>query len=162
METITTGIDARAYLTGWLTMVTHMTVKDIHAVPDDKWNVVHGGCARPANELIADVVTNLRYTTAAVKGEPSDAYNHMGEVAEQMKDKSVAATLLVEAADMLAKAVTEATDEKLNSIEMAPWQMPTPVFTLVHISVSHIWYHDGQLNYIHGLCGDSNVHWMTE
>jgi hypothetical protein len=40
------------------------------------------------------------------------------------------------------------------------WQIPTPLFTLAHIAVSHLWYHDGQLNYIQALLGDEKVHWM--
>ena len=38
--------------------------------------------------------------------------------------------------------------------------MDAPVYMIAQIMVSHIWYHDGQLNYIQSLLGDEKVHWM--
>ena len=130
MSNTTQGVDARAYLAGWLQAVTGMTIADINAIPDEKWTEGHGGCTRPANALISDTVTMLKWTTAAAQGEESSA-------------------------------ITSASDEALNAVVNAPWGMPTPVFILAQIAVSHIWYHDGQLNYIQSLLGDGEVHWMV-
>ena len=155
------GVDARLYLTGWLQAVTGMTIADINAIPDDKWTATIGGCARPANDLLADVVTNLLWTTATVNGEESDAYNKMGELGVEFADKQVAVAAFAAASAALGDAVSAASDEALNRTAMAPWQMPTPVFTLATISVNHIWYHDGQFNFIQSLLGDEKVHWMA-
>ncbi|MDR3689341.1 MAG: hypothetical protein P4L46_08185 [Fimbriimonas sp.] len=161
MSTTVQGVDARAYLAGWLQMVTGMTIADINAIPDDKWTAPHGGCARTANALLADTVTNLLWTTATVKGEESDAYNGMDALAEKFADKAAGVAAFAEASAGLAAAITAADDEALNRTVMAPWQMPAPVFTLATISVNHVWYHDGQFNYIQGLLGDGEVHWMA-
>jgi hypothetical protein len=161
-ETTVAGVDGKAYLVGWLQMVTGMTVADIKAIPDDKWNECYGGCARCANELIGDTVANLKWTAGAVKGVESGAYDQMADYNEKCKDKQTAISLLTEASAELADALNAASDEHLNSTTMAPWQAPTPVFTLAMISVNHIWYHDGQLNYIQGMLGDEKVHWMGD
>jgi hypothetical protein len=57
-------------------------------------------------------------------------------------------------------ALRSASDETLAAEVVPAWQIPTPLFTLAHIAVSHLWYHDGQLNYIQALLGDEKVHWM--
>lgn len=154
------GVDARGYLTSWLGFVTGMTIKDIQAIPDEKWTATMGGCARPSNALLADTVTMLNWVTETVHGKESKAYESMDSLAAEFANKETAIAKFNEASAALVAAVKEASDERLNSTVMAPWQMPTPIFMLAHIAVSHIWYHDGQFNYVHCLLGDDKVHWM--
>lgn len=156
------GINARRYLTAWLGALTPMTVKDIRQIPNAKWTETFGGCTRPANELLADTITMLRWMTDTIEGKASDAYDRMAALTAAVADRDYGIAAFEEASDALAKAITDASDETLNSTIMAPWQMPTPMFMLAHIAVSHIWYHDGQFNYIHCLLGDSSIHWMTD
>lgn len=155
-----TGVDAKGYLAGWLNAVTGMTVADINAIPDDKWSETHGGCSRPCGMMLADTVTMLKWTTGALKGEESDAYTHMEALGETYADKATAVAGLTDASAALGAALGEASDEVLNSSVPAPWGMPTPIFMLAQIAANHIWYHDGQLNYVQTLLGDDKVHWM--
>ncbi len=160
MTTTIEGVYARGYLAGWLQGLTAMTSADINAIPDDKWTESFGGCSKSANMLMADTITNLRWTTAVLQGKESSAYNDMGSLAAQLADKGAAISALNEATGEFASALAAADDGILNSTVMAPWQMPTPVFMLAQIAVSHVWYHDGQLNYIQTLLGDDKIHWM--
>lgn len=160
MSTTIEGVDARGYLAGWLQAVTGMTIADINAIPDEKWTQSFGGCVRSANHLLADTVTNCMWTTAILKGENSSCYNDMEALGETFVDKAAGVDAFKTASDDLANAIRSASDEILNSVVNAPWGMPTPVMTLAHISVSHVWYHDGQFNYIQSLLGDEKVHWM--
>lgn len=137
-----------------------MTVADIQAIPDDKWTASHGGCSKPGNAIVADTVTNLRWTTGILKGESSDAYNHMGDTISEFADKNAAIVAFQEATAAFSEALKNASDETLNSVVTAPWQAQVPVMILAQISVSHVWYHDGQLNYIQTLLGDGEVHWQ--
>lgn len=162
MDTETTsGVDAKAYLSGWLQMVTGMTLADINAIPDDKWSETHGGCSKPCGAMIADAVTNMKWVTGALKGEESDAYSSMGALAETYSDKAAAVSGLSEASAAFGEALNAASDETLNSKVVAPWGQPVAVYSLAQISVNHVWYHDGQLNYIQTLLGDEKVHWMA-
>jgi len=160
MSTTIQGVDARGYLSGWLQAVTGMTIADIHAIPEEKWTQSFGGCVRSANYLLADTVTNCIWTTAVLKGETSSCYDDMEALGVTFADKAVAIAAFKTASDDLAEAIQSASDDILNSVVAAPWGMPTPVMTLAHISVSHVWYHDGQFNYIQSLLGDEKVHWM--
>ena len=162
MNTTAIGIDARGYLSGWLQAVTGMMVADINAIPDDQWSKNQGGCTRPAGALLADTITNLIWTTETMNGEESSAYNNMESLAVECADKSVAISKLNEATAAFAASLAAASEERLNSVVMAPWQMPTPMFMLATIAVNHIWYHDGQLNYLQCMLGDEKVHWMGD
>lgn len=163
MSMTTPGIDAREYLTGWLKGLVGMTIADIKAIPDDKWTATFGGCTRPANEIMADATNLLLWTTAALKGEQSEGgedYNR--DLASQIATKDAAIATFGKAAEEFEAALNAATIERLTTVVTPPWQMPAPLFGLAQIAVSHIWYHDGQLNYIQCLLGDEKIHWMGD
>lgn len=138
-----------------------MYVADIKAIPPDKLLVSPGGVARPANELTADTVGMLKWCTATLKGEtPAD--NYMDPAAAAALNTSDAMIdAMTESVDAFAAAFAQADDATLGKVVTAPWGMDTPIYMLVMIATSHIWYHDGQLNYIQALNGDGEVHWMA-
>jgi len=163
MNTTVEGIDARGYLIGWLKALTGMYTADINAVPEEQWTKTQGGCTRPANELTADAISLLIWTTNTIKGNsiPSEE-GAMKALTAEISTRHAAIAKLAEAVDDLASAVAGASDETLNKTVDAPWGMPTPLFMIAQIAASHIWYHDGQLNYIQCLHGDGKVHWMGD
>lgn len=163
MSSTMQGIDARGYLIGWAKGVTGMFAADINAIPDDKWTATFGGCTRPANELTADAISLLYWCTGALKGETAGGEGDgMKELTTACESKAVAIAKLMESSDAFCAALGAASDETLNSVVTPPWQMAAPLYILAQITVSHIWYHDGQLNYIHCLLGDSKIYWMPE
>lgn len=156
------GVDARAYLAGWLTGLVDMYTKDISALPADKWDATHGGCTRPASELTADAIALLDWTTDALKGNVRDDYgmDTIAAMKAKCSDPQAAAAQLASSADAFNSALAGASDEALNAMVTPPWKMDAPLYVIAQIAVSHIWYHDGQLNYIQALLGDGEVHWM--
>lgn len=158
------GIDARAYLVGWLNALTGMTSADIMATPADKWNETFGGCTRSAQDIVAETINLLHWCTEALKGNiietMEDAYP--ASTKEKCADQAAAVALFGEASAAMGAALTAASDDALSATVTPPWQMPAPLFMIAHIAVSHIWYHDGQLNYIQCLLGDEKVHWMGD
>jgi hypothetical protein len=162
MSTTMQGIDARGYLIGWMKGLTGMFSADINAIPDDKWTATFGGCTRPTNELVADAMSLLQWCTEALKGNiVSDSEGSMMKaLAAEISTKGAAVAKFAEVADEFVAALSQASDEALATEVMPPWQMPAPLFMLAQIAVSHVWYHDGQLNYIQCLLGDEKIHWM--
>ena len=162
MNTMTQGLDARKYLTGWLSGLVNMYTADINAIPEDKWTAGFGGCTRNAAELTADTIAMMNWVTNAIGGEigqlGEEQTAQLAKTHTETREKAAAA--LAMAADEFSAAVNGASDETLNSAVMAPWGMEAPLFSLAHIAVSHVWYHDGQLNYKQCLLGDEKVHWM--
>ncbi|MCB0826199.1 MAG: DinB family protein [Armatimonadetes bacterium] len=155
----TQGIDARAYLSGFTQAVTGMYCADINAIPEDKWTTAMGGCTRPASELTADALSLLSWVTNVLNG---------GEPGEMNQDNDACATkagsiaAVQKGMENFNTALAGASDELLNTTVTAPFGMEMPVFAIAQIAVSHVWYHDGQLNYIQSLLGDDKVHWMGD
>jgi len=160
MSTTMEGIDARGYLIGWLKGLVSMTSADIRAMPDDKWTVGMGGCTRPANAIVAETIGLLRWATGALRGETGNSDYSGGT--DELPTQAVAIQKLEEVADEFCGALAAASDEALAKEITPPWQMPAPLFMIAQIAVSHVWYHDGQLNYIQCLLGDEKVHWMGD
>jgi hypothetical protein len=156
------GIDARGYLIGWLKGLNNMYNADVNGVPDDKINATHGGCTRTVPDLTADTIGLLNWVTDQIEGKPytGDYGADMKALAAKLTTKEQITAAMTEACDRLAGAVGAASNETLNKTVMAPWQMETPLFMMAMIAVSHIWYHDGQLNFIHALGGDDKIYWM--
>lgn len=161
MSTATQGIDAKGYLIGWLGALTGMMIADIGAIPDDRWCGTHGGCSRPGPALIADTVSMLDWVTAALKGEQIQPFGDMESITAKFSDKGAAIASLTDCTTAFSAAFTSASDETLNTAIPAPWGATVPLFMLGQIAVNHIWYHDGQLNYVQCLLGDDQIHWMA-
>lgn len=151
------GIDAKAYLSGWLNGLVAMTSADINAIPDDKWTATFGGVSTSASSSTRDAIVLLQWATETVKSGTSAS---MEGLDADCSTKSNAVAALSSSAEAFAAALSAASDETLNTMATPPWQMPAPIFMLAQIAVSHVWYHDGQLNYIQMLLGDEKVHWM--
>ncbi|HEY3781355.1 MAG TPA: hypothetical protein VGL56_09755 [Fimbriimonadaceae bacterium] len=163
MNTTLQGIDARGYLQGWLKNLVNMYTSDVNAIPEDKWNVGMGGCTRPASELTADALSFVAWTTRVLNGEAPRAEGEaMKELTAACATKEGAVTTVQGTADAFAAALAAASEESLAKPVMTPFGMEMPLFLVCQIAVNHVWYHDGQLNYIHCLLGDGEMHWMSE
>lgn len=164
MSTMTQGIDAQEFLVGWLKGVTGMYVADINAIPEDKWTATFGGCTRPASVQTADAVALLLWTTEALNGNilGGGEEGMMEELTKACGTKESSIATLTSASEKLGAALTGANVETLSKVVTAPWGMDAPLYMIAQIAVSHIWYHDGQLNFIQSLLGDGKVHWMGD
>ncbi len=136
-------------------------VSDIPAIPEEKWNVSMGGCSRPASELTAEVVSLLDWAAGAMKGEVRnvDEKRLIAEYNSRCVSREAAAAEMNRAASAFVEALGQADDARLTGMVTAPWGAEMPLIMIAHIVSSHIWYHDGQLNYIQCLLGDNQFHW---
>lgn len=163
MSTATASIDAVANLSNWIQGLTGMMTADIHAIPQDKLTWSPGGVARPANALIVEVAGLCRYTAAILRGdEPGEipSEEQIQAIVNSTTTHAALAKALGDASAELTTALSNATNETLNKTVTPPWKLDCTVYMLAQITASHIWYHDGQLNYIQALLGDEKVHWI--
>ena len=161
MSTTIEQIDIRKMLTGWLQGLTHMFKTDINAIPDDKWTATFGGCTKPCSAIAADTIGFLIWTTKAIQegGTPNIPEGAEEKLAAECGTRAAATALFEKATAGLAEAISSASDETLNKTANAPWGAEMPLYNFAQISISHIWYHDGQLNYVQCLLGDPAYHW---
>jgi len=137
---------------------------DIRAIPDDQWNATFGGCTRPASAITGDAVALLAWTTEALKGNVIQVTEPeaMSAWAEKCASKESAIQQLRSVSQEFSRTLQAASDDVLTTVVTPPWQLDTPLYALAQIAVNHLWYHDGQLNYIQCLLGDDKIHWMGD
>lgn len=160
MSTTIEGIDSRAYLIGFANSLNMMTAADIKAIPADQWTATFGGCTKSAKDIVKETVGLLDWCTEALKGNVGTDYS--GDSGADVSTREAAVEALNNSTTAFGNALSAASDEALNSMVTPPWQLPAPLFMIAQIAVSHVWYHDGQLNYIQMLLGDEKVHWMGD
>lgn len=161
MSTTMTTIDGVTNLNNWLQGLTGMYTADINAIPDDKLDWSPGGCARSAKSITTEVVGMCKYAAALCRGEePQMTEDSLAEAVGNLDTKAKMVEAFSAACQDLSASLTSASPDVLNKVVTPPWQMDAPVYMIAQIMVSHIWYHDGQLNYIQSLLGDEKVHWM--
>jgi len=153
-------VDGKVFLSHWLGALTGMYAADINAIPDDKWTAAHGGCTKDAGVLTADALSMLVWATEALKGNviPAAEFGSI-EVSARCTTKADALATLTETTNNFQAALAGASSQALHTPVMAPFGMEMPLYMLAQLAVNHIWYHDGQLNFIKSLLCDEKVHW---
>jgi len=162
MSNVVEAIDFRGSTVQWLGSLNHFFTSDIKAIPEDQLQTSPGGVARSVGSISAEVVGLLNWTSSMLKGETPAVHSEEAMIAESVKYNSHAfiCNAMNAAVEKLSGAIAGADDATLAKVVTAPWQMDAPLWSIVQITVNHIWYHDGQLNYFQALKGDSKVHWM--
>lgn len=165
MSAVSTTVDYKGQLVGWIHGLTGMLVADINALPEEALTKSFGGVTRPTNELIADAIGLANWITGHLTGNPGGGIgeeDYIKAFTAKMATKDAAIAEVKRVCGAFADAVAAASDDTLNTVITTPWGMESSIYSLSHIAASHIWYHDGQINYIQALNGDEKVHWMGD
>ena len=106
----------------------------------------------------------LQWCTLALRGEtaPTGGEERVKELTAQCATKEGTIAMVQSTTDGFAAALAAAPEDSLTKLVMAPFGLEMAMFMICQIAVNHIWYHDGQLNYIHCLLGDDKMYWMGE
>lgn len=134
---------------------------DLRALSDEAIAKSPGGAARtPANFTFEITVVNKRLKTRMQGGDPGPFDpNAWTETPTEFETKEGAAKAFSDSLDEIIAAV-EGIDEADMLKEISTPSGTTSPFDLAEFCAYHINYHDGQLNYIQALNGDSSIHWM--
>lgn len=156
------AINAKAELASWARQLAHMFVSDIKHLPEGSLTEAQGGKCRNVADIVAEVSgLNMMATSMLTGAEfamPSD--DERAAFVATLTTKDACITAIQSSADALAQALTDSSDATLNESFTAPWGMTTSKYQFANIAANNMWYHDGQLNFIHMLHGDEQVHWM--
>ena len=155
-----TAINPRAALRAAIERTHKNLVNDLNATPDAKLNSGSGGVSRPAIEIVVECGSVNGMVTGALTGvapAPSDPEQRKAFVASLQTKESVL-TYLEQQTQQLLAAVDGVDENKLGDMVETPLG-PMTLFGLVELSAMHMMYHDGQLNYIQAMHGDSEMHW---
>lgn len=148
----------------WSRTVGQFYCKDLSCINDEQYTKSFAGVARPANEFTAEVVGMLQACAGLVSGNPLPEQSDEAKAALEAKvaDRVAAQAAVTDACEKLAVAIENMPEDQYGEMVMAPWGMDSPKLAVANVAAGHVWYHDGQLNYIQSLHGDEKVHWMDE
>ncbi len=155
-------VDLRKHYFGWVANCAAFYAKDLAALTQEQYEKTYGGATRSPRNISAEVAFLTQRTIDLVKGGEMLGRDDEGMKAmeEALSTPALAGEAVVQAATDLGKAVLAASDEALAREIMMPWGQPMSVYALVHLTATHIMYHDGQLNYVQAINGDAEMHWF--
>ena len=155
-------MNLKAHLIGMAERMMGLLINDVKAIPADKHTACPGGCAKSPLYMIAECASvNTMAANYLKTGEPRPrstpderdallkSYTDTEKTLAFLKESVAAYKEAVEAFD--AARFGEHNDEFLGR--------PMTNFGIAELASVHMMYHDGQLNYIQMLLGDSDIHW---
>jgi len=157
----TTTLDAPAEVAAFIRNSAGLYGRDLDAISDEDYTKPMGGQCRTAHEFTVEIVGFNRHIANQLRGIEAVPLTdeQKAERSAKLSDRAAGKAAVIESADELAQAVVDH-PENLSKETMAPWKAPMSLFTLVLIGMSHIMYHDGQLNFLQSFRGDDQMHWF--
>ena len=155
------AFDFRAHLRGATERAHQLLVKDLHALPEESAGGCPGGVARPALELVAECagtngfIAGMLTTGEANRPTPEQRKAYYASFTTR---ESVLAEL-EQKTQLLLNAIDGMDETTMGEMLPGVFGSPMTRFALAGVPAMHMMYHDGQINYIQCLHGDSEIHW---
>ena len=155
-----TALNPNAHLRQATERTYRNLVNDLSALEEDKANAPVREGTRDAIKLVAEcaAVNGMLagFLTTGAFASPSDAEREA--FFASMTTRQSALDVLEQNTTALLNAIDAAPTDHWGS--PAEWFFgPTTVFGVVEMAPLHMMYHDGQLNFLHVLHGDTEMHW---
>lgn len=155
-----TVLNPRAHLKAVTARAQSLLANDLEALAEDKACAIPGGVTRPAIEVVVECAAlNGAIATLLTTGEMNrpDPEQRKAFFASFTTREQAKAFLEKQTQQLLA--TLDGLDENtLGDIIKGPLG-PMTRFAIAEIPYMHMMYHDGQLNYLQALHGDSEMHW---
>jgi hypothetical protein len=155
-------LDLRAHLEATTRNAGQRLINDLKAVPADQQNVSPGGCARPSLNIVAECAVINGFiagylTTGEMPERPAPEEREKLLASFDTEEKAV--TFFEGQTEKLLEAFRTLDVETLGETTNALFGRPMTRLAIAELPAMHMSYHDGQLNYVHSLCGDNQMHW---
>jgi uncharacterized damage-inducible protein DinB len=110
---------------------------------------------KSVNAILAECAASNFAMAAAISGGQTRELEKELDF-QSLKDK------VMESAQAVCDAIDSLSDEDLEGETQMPWGAMFPTAEAIFLPASHMNYHDGQINYIQLLLGDTKFHWAEE
>ena len=129
-----------------------MLCKDASYIPQESlaWRPMEHG--KSAVMILAEISKSNFEIAAVILGAPAKKVET--EDYEELKK------LVIESAEEVCKAIDSLSDEALEGALTMPWGGIFAASQAILLPAGHMNYHDGQINYIQLLLGDTKFHWI--
>ena len=149
-------------LTGLIQETAHLYAKDLEATPDDVLAASQDGKARSILAFTAETI-GFNFMIAGVltgDNKPMPSPEEREAFTASINSKAAALAGLEASVSALTTAIQSVNSDDWVTVVTAPWGMEATKSNICGWAALHTVYHDGQLNFIQVLNGDSAVHWM--
>lgn len=154
-------LDFKGFLCDLVTKYAQILAADLAHVPSDRLHEAPMGVARSPMAFTAECIGFNRLVADALAGKPI-AMPSKEEIAAffaSIDTIEKAQAGLTTTAQAIVAGIQAASEGALAAEVVAPWGEPMPLYQLAYSAAGHMNYHDGQVNYVQALYGDSVNHW---
>lgn len=144
-----------------LDYMTRMLLADVRAAGDEGMGALPGGLARPAYDYVYEVGLVNHRIAARLRGQnpgPWPVENGYLVATDELRSIDAISKYLTDSTEDMTAALLGATEEDLMK-EHSMGDFTMTGFQLAIHSVDHLAYHMGQLNQLHMIRNDAQVHW---
>ena len=129
-----------------------MLCKDTTYIPSEKlaWRPMEHG--KSVIAILSEIAGSNHEIAAVIFGVPAKKV--------ETDDYEALQHAVIESAEAVCKAIDSLSDEALEGDLTMPWGGIFAAGQAILLPASHMNYHDGQVNYIQLLLGDTKFHWM--
>lgn len=138
-------------------------LKDAGYIPEENLGWCAAGCAKTPAQILREIARSNSAIAAAIRCEaPGEAGDEFAKRVEEASTLDALSQLVRESAKAVCDAIDSHSEADLGNLIRMPWGAMFPLGQAIFLPVSHMTYHDGQINYIQLLLGDSKFHWAGE
>jgi hypothetical protein len=134
---------------------TEMLLKDVTYIPQDKWDWHAPEAGTSVREILTTCVNANVMLAAAIKGEKQKEI-------KVSTDSDALIKQVLDTAKEVCQAIDSLSDKDWAGTRTMPWGKEVPTSAATLLPAGEMSYHDGQINYIQLLLGDTKFHWMEE
>jgi len=128
--------------------------RDTTYVPSEKldWSPMDYG--KSVIAILSEISRSNYEIAAVILGSPAKKV--------ETQDYEELQKLVINSAEEVCKAIDSMNDEALEGEVQMPWGAMFSAAEAILLPASHMSYHDGQVNYIQLLLGDTRFHWLED
>ena len=154
------ALNPRAHLRASTERMHSQLVNDLNALPEENAGVSPGGVARPAIEFVVECGGLNMMISALLAGREFNRRSPEERKAfyATFTTREQALAFLEQQTQGLLRTLDGLDESTLGDVIDGPIG-PMTRFALAELPAMHMMYHDGQLNYLHALRGDNEMHW---
>lgn len=136
----------------------NVLLKDAGYIPEEKLDWVAMACAKSAANILAGCVSVNLAVASTISGEKIDIKTKQAALESSKSHKEIEKAMN-ESVDKLCAVVDTLKESDLDKEVTLPWGMKLTIQDAIALPISHMTYHDGQINYVQLLLGDNAFHW---
>ncbi len=156
-----TAFDPRSVLHTTLDFPAKNLASDLNALSEEQASVGPSAGTRSAISVVAECASvNSSLAEFVATGTfPSRSPEQRAAFYAGITTRTEALSALEASIQTLRDAIDACPPEKWGEPATDIFGTPTTVFGITNFASMHMMYHDGQLNYLHTLHGDPEMHW---